>query len=78
MPVRIGAPNAIGGLTDAMAAPQYATAIGLVLFGANGDRDDALRGGRRGHTWIESPAVAGGSLDLDYDTLLLRKEPKHG
>lgn len=52
LPVRIGAPNAIGGLTDAMAAPQYATAIGLVLFGANGDREDALRGGRRGHTMV--------------------------
>ena len=48
LPVRVGAPNAIGGLTDAMAAPQYATAIGLVLFGANGDRDDASRIGRRG------------------------------
>src|ERR1700729_34734 len=47
LPVRVGAPNAIGGLTDAMAAPQYATAIGLVLFGANGDRDDASRIGRR-------------------------------
>jgi cell division protein FtsA len=49
LPVRIGAPGAIGGLTDAMAAPQYATAIGLVLFGANGDRDDASRIGRRGN-----------------------------
>jgi hypothetical protein len=35
-------------LTDTMAAPQYATAIGLVLFGANGEREDALRNGRRG------------------------------
>ena len=48
LPVRVGSPNTIGGLTDAMAAPQYATAIGLVLFGANGDRDDASRTGRRG------------------------------
>jgi cell division protein FtsA len=47
LPVRIGTPNMIGGLTDAMAAPQYATAVGLVLFGANGERDDALRLGRR-------------------------------
>jgi hypothetical protein len=30
-----------------MTAPQYATAIGLVLFGANGDRDDAVHVGRR-------------------------------
>ena len=38
LPVRVGMPNTIGGLTDAMALPQYATAIGLVLFGANGER----------------------------------------
>jgi cell division protein FtsA len=48
LPVRVGTPQSIGGLTDAMAAPQYATAIGLVLFGVNGDRDDALRTHRRG------------------------------
>jgi cell division protein FtsA len=47
LPVRLGMPNTVGGLTDAMTAPQYATAIGLVLFGANGDRDEALRGARR-------------------------------
>jgi cell division protein FtsA len=48
LPVRTGTPNAVGGLTEVMAAPQYATAVGLVLFGANGDRDDASRVGRRG------------------------------
>ncbi|MBV8154463.1 MAG: cell division protein FtsA [Candidatus Eremiobacteraeota bacterium] len=45
LPVRVGAPNTIGGLTDAMAQPQYATAIGLVMFGA-GD-DGAETNGRR-------------------------------
>ncbi len=50
LPVRIGAPTTLGGLTDAMAAPQYATAIGLVLFGANGERDAASRIGRRGNS----------------------------
>jgi len=48
LPVRIGTPNSVGGLTDAMSAQQYATAIGLVLFGANGDREDALRVKKRG------------------------------
>jgi cell division protein FtsA len=48
LPIRIGTPNTIGGLTDAMAAPQYATAIGLVLFGSNGNGDAALHNGRRG------------------------------
>ncbi|HVN68282.1 MAG TPA: cell division protein FtsA [Candidatus Binatia bacterium] len=47
LPVRIGLPNTLGGLTEAMTAPQYATAIGLVLFGANGDREDAARSNRR-------------------------------
>jgi len=50
LPVRTGTPNTIGGLTDAMASPQYATAVGLVLFGSNGGREDALRTGRRGQT----------------------------
>ena len=48
LPVRVGMPNAVGGLTDAMALPQYSTAIGLVLFGANDERDAADTGRRRG------------------------------
>jgi cell division protein FtsA len=42
LPVRLGMPNTIGGLTDAMAQPQYATAIGLVLFGARNESEDSL------------------------------------
>ena len=41
LPVRVGMPRMVGGLTDAMTQPQYATAIGLVIFGANGDHEDA-------------------------------------
>jgi cell division protein FtsA len=48
LPVRLGTPNTVGGLTDAMALPQYATAIGLVLFGAGDERDDITNGRRRG------------------------------
>ena len=48
LPVRVGMPNQIGGLTDAMALPQYATAIGLVLFGANDELDAADHNRRRG------------------------------
>ena len=36
LPVRVGLPTAVAGLTDAMKQPQYATAIGLVLFGPTG------------------------------------------
>jgi cell division protein FtsA len=41
LPARVGLPNTIGGLTDTMAQPQYSTAIGLVLFGASDERDEA-------------------------------------
>jgi cell division protein FtsA len=37
VPVRIGVPSALGGLTDAVKQPQYATAVGLVMFGPKGD-----------------------------------------
>ena len=37
MPARIGVPTAIGGLTDAVKKPEFATAVGLVLFGPKGD-----------------------------------------
>jgi len=37
LPVRVGTPDAkLSGLTEALRLPQYATAIGLVLFGPNG------------------------------------------
>ncbi|MDQ6823230.1 MAG: cell division protein FtsA [Candidatus Eremiobacteraeota bacterium] len=40
LPVRVGLPTAIGGLTEALKQPQYATAIGLVLFGPNGGTEN--------------------------------------
>ncbi len=52
LPVRVGMPNQIGGLTDAMALPQYATAIGLVLFGANDELDAAGHNRRRGGSMV--------------------------
>ncbi|HUZ50618.1 MAG TPA: cell division protein FtsA [Candidatus Dormibacteraeota bacterium] len=47
LPVRIGTPSGIGGLTDAITMPQFSTAIGLVLFGANGEYEPS-EGARRG------------------------------
>ena len=37
LPARVGVPTTIGGLTDAVKQPEYATAVGLVLFGPKGD-----------------------------------------
>jgi cell division protein FtsA len=35
MPVRKGSPNGFGGLTDIVSSPQFATALGLIRFGAS-------------------------------------------
>ncbi|MCK5569225.1 MAG: cell division protein FtsA, partial [Spirochaetes bacterium] len=35
MPVRIGIPSGIGGLVDEVSSPEYATSVGLVLYGLN-------------------------------------------
>jgi cell division protein FtsA len=37
LPARVGVPTAIGGLTDAVKQPEFATAVGLVIFGPKGD-----------------------------------------
>ena len=37
LPARVGVPTSIGGLTDAVKQPEFATAVGLVLFGPKGD-----------------------------------------
>jgi cell division protein FtsA len=37
LPARIGHPTHVGGLTETIKNPAYATAVGLVLFGAAGD-----------------------------------------
>ncbi|HYZ17287.1 MAG TPA: cell division protein FtsA [Candidatus Acidoferrum sp.] len=44
LPVRIGVPSTIAGLTDAVKQPQYATAVGLVLFGPRGETAPHLNG----------------------------------
>ncbi|GAC1586240.1 MAG: cell division protein FtsA [Candidatus Velthaea sp.] len=37
LPVRIGVPSTIAGLTDTVKQPEYSTAVGLVLFGPRGE-----------------------------------------
>ncbi len=43
MPVRMGIPTAVGGLTDIIANPVYSTGVGLVLYGAGYKGDKKLR-----------------------------------
>jgi cell division protein FtsA len=59
LPARIGYPMHVGGLTETIKSPAYATAVGLVLFGAASDGGDktARTNGRgawsRVSTWWE-------------------------
>ncbi len=48
LPVRIGVPSTIAGLNDALKRPEYATAVGLVLFGPRGEQTPHLSGQGRG------------------------------
>jgi cell division protein FtsA len=41
LPSRVGLPSTVNGLTEAMTLPQYSTAIGLVLFGMNGELEES-------------------------------------
>jgi cell division protein FtsA len=62
LPVRIGVPSTVAGLTDAVKQPEYATAVGLVLFGPRGEQTPHLNGHSSGGfavfgsfvTWFKS------------------------
>jgi cell division protein FtsA len=43
MPVRRGFPTGIGGLTDVVNSPMYATGVGLVIYGSKNVSKDALK-----------------------------------
>ena len=46
IPVRAGAPSGVGGLSDLVSSPQYATAVGLIFYGANSESQSRFRLGR--------------------------------
>ena len=45
LPVRVGVPSMVAGLTDTVKQPEYATAVGLVLFGPRGDASPHRKNG---------------------------------
>ena len=45
LPVRIGIPSTVAGLTESVKQPEYATAVGLVLFGPRGETAPHRRSG---------------------------------
>jgi cell division protein FtsA len=57
LPVRVGSPKRVGGLTDVVANPVYSTAVGLVLMGFEA-QGGVGKGSRRG-----GAALGGGMMD---------------
>jgi cell division protein FtsA len=51
MPVRIGYPLGVTGLTDSIQDPRYATGVGLVLYGAERGALEARGARREGEAW---------------------------
>jgi cell division protein FtsA len=51
LPARLGLPEQIGGLTDAVNSPVYATGVGLVLYGARHAGTRALRATNGSGLW---------------------------
>ena len=60
MPTRIGFPRNIGGLKDVVNSPKYATAVGLLCFGA--EKEGAPGGGGGGGGGRTSPGTFDGML----------------
>lgn len=53
LPARIGTPMHVGGLTDTIKNPAYATAVGLVLFGAKQDSGAQSKESDRKGVWTK-------------------------
>ncbi|HYK54801.1 MAG TPA: cell division protein FtsA, partial [Candidatus Eremiobacteraceae bacterium] len=51
LPARIGTPMHVGGLTETIKNPAFATAVGLVLFGASDHAGTASKDGERKGVW---------------------------
>jgi cell division protein FtsA len=45
LPVRVGYPNTVGGLSEIVKNPMYATAVGLLLYGRNNVSDSNYKNG---------------------------------
>jgi cell division protein FtsA len=55
MPVRMGVPVGVRGITQLVAGPQFATGVGLVLYGASALRDAGVKSSNRPEEVVEAP-----------------------
>ena len=53
LPVRRGDPSGVGGLVDRVATPDFATAVGLVLYGFNKGLERGFSRERKKSAWTK-------------------------
>ena len=58
MPVRIGFPTGVRGITQLVHGPQYATGVGLVKYGAQAIADGHARAAAPAHSMMRMTAAA--------------------
>lgn len=68
LPVRVGKPKGIGGLVDDIITPAFASPVGLILYGANQEPQEAL-GNIARRIKLPSSGVAGRLIDAFKDLL---------
>ncbi len=66
MPVRIGNPITVGGLVEEYRSPLFATAVGLVLMGAEESQPPEARGQRQPDRQGKGKAEGGGTLSSGW------------
>lgn len=54
LPVRIASPTGVGGLSDLVKAPEYSTAVGLILWGAFSSSDSKSLASGSGNTFVRT------------------------
>ena len=64
LPVRLAAPRGLEGMPEELSQPEYATAVGLLLYGAHARRTAAQR-----------PAYIGGEIEKHVRRPVKRKTP---
>ncbi len=51
LPVKLGLPKPLGGLTNAVQNPSYSTGVGLCLYGVDYHDQEPLSQGKGDHLW---------------------------
>ncbi len=73
LPVRVAVPRGLEGMSEEVSQPEYATAVGLVLYGARTRRST----GARPNGWVgKLKSMFAGRLNKGLKIFVVRKRPE--